>query len=238
MAKVGGGNPMPFEVGGGPSSSELAYEAMRAAVGLGGAAEDGTIEAAWRMARARGLRAAFCDGRAAANYLPDRATDALPVYEEILDVVAAPGTSDQERRDAVTDRWTQVPDATTAALQAELQEIDALFSIIDGDRDSAATTVLGRAFEDWTPSDPDASGPAFGGGRKSTLWPNYSSDFHCLVLYALSAGAITVSARNNIERAKALLNEALPAWVDFLFSRTTTGFTLDTDLLDLGSFGS
>ena len=237
MPKVGGGNPIPTEIGGGPSSSETAYEALKSAVGIGGSADDGTIEASWRMARARGLRAAFADGRAAMQIFPDRATDAIPVFEEILDTAPPPGDSDEDRRAVITDLWTKSVDASHQALEQKLQEIDPLFSIEVEDRDTVTVTQLGRAFEDWTPGDPDASGPAFG-GRESTLWPNYSGHFHCLIKYAIPAGAISLSAQNSIERAKALLNEDLPAWVDFMFFKTTTGFVLDTDLLDLGAFGS
>lgn len=237
MGKIGGGNPIPFEIGGGPSSSEAAYNAMRSAVGIGGAAEDGTIEAAWRMARARGLRAAFCEGRVAAQYFPDRCTDSIPAFEEILELAPSPDASDEARRQDVLDRWIDSSDYSTSGIEDRLQEIDSRFSIIDNDRDTATITQYGRAFEDWDPTDGDACGPDFG-GRDCSDWPGYSSDFNCIVMFALDAGAITGAARKKIERAKDLLNRLLPSWVDFMFTRTTDGFTLDTDLLDLEGMGS
>ena len=233
MAKVGGGNPIPFEIGGGPSSSESAYLAMRSAVGEGGAARDGTIEAAWRMARARGLRAAFCEGRAAAQYFPDKCTDSIEVFESILELAPSPDASDEDRRQDIVDRWVDSIDYSTSGIEERLQEIDSLFSILENDRDTATVTQYGRAFEDWDPTDGDACGPDFG-GSDSSGWPNYSSEFNCIVMYALSAGSITSASKKKIERAKALLNRLLPAWIDFMFTRTDTGFTLDLDLLDLG----
>ena len=238
MAKVGGGNPIPFEIGGGPSSSELAYQALRAAVGAGGSAADGTIEAAWRMARARGLRAAYCDGRAAACFFPDRSVDSIPVYEAVLGLVSSIGASEEERRQANVVKWVGLDDVSSPAVEEALQAIDPLFSLLDTDRVTAVTTEHGRAFEDWTPADPDACGPAFGGGRSSTGWPNYGSDFHCLILYALPSAALSAANRRTIEAAKAVLNEMLPAWIDWLFTRTITGFILDLDLLDLEGFGT
>lgn len=238
MAKVGGGNPLPFEIGGGDSSSELAYRALKAAVGKGGSAAEGTIEAAWRWAKARALRAGFCEGRAANCYFPGKTVDGIPVYEAILGLVPAPNATDEERRQDILPLWIGTDDVSVSWLEEQLQAIDSRFSIVTPDHDTVTVTKHGRAFEDWTPADPDACGPDFGGGRDSTGWPNYSGDFHCIVKYDLPAGAITMAAQNTIERAKVLLNEALPAWVDFMFVRTITGFVLDTDLLDFAGFGS
>ena len=238
MAKVGGGNPIPFEVGGGPSSSETAYFSMRSAVGEGGSAAEGTIEAAWRWSRARGLRAAFCEGRAAANYFPDRCVDAIEVYESILQKPASPEQSDEARRSEIVDGWVSTIDVSTSGLEARLQEIDSRFSILENDHETGTFTKFGRAFEDWDPSDPDASGPAFNGDIRSSDWPNYASDFNCIVLFALDAGTITSASVQTLERARKLLNDSLPAWVNFMFTRTTTGFILDIDLLDLEGFGT
>jgi len=228
---------LPFEVGGGPSSSEAAYVAMREAVGQGGYAAEGTIEAAWRWARARGLRGAFCDGRAALCYFPDRTVDAIAVYEEILQLTSAPTETDEERRAAIVDKWIGLIDVSTSSLEDELQKIDSRFSILEHDFATSTTTQRGRAFEDWDPTDPLACGPDFG-VIKSTMWPNYSTEFVCQIMYALPVGPISTDALHCLDEAKTLLNEALPAWVDFEFTRTQTGFLLDIDLLDLEGFGS
>jgi hypothetical protein len=238
MARVGGGNPVPFEVGGGPSSSELACNAMKSAVGQGGSAADDTIEAAWRWARARGLRASFCDSRAAVCYFTDRTADAIETYEEILQIAASPDSSDEARRLIVVDKWIGTIDMSTAALEDRLQEIDSRFSILENDSATSTVTQHGRAFEDWDSNDPDACGPDFGVDKTSTSWPNYASDFNCEVLYALGEGPITTTIRRTLESARQLLIDSLPAWVEFTIVRTTTGFILDIDLLDLGGFGT
>lgn len=407
MAKVGGGNPIPFEIGGGSSSSELAYRVLRDSVGIGGSAVEGTIEAAWRWSRARGLRAAFSDSRAALCYFPDLTADAIKTYEDILLIAPAPEATDEERRRNIVDKWVGSIDVSTESLESALQRIDPLFSILENDEATATTTQHGRAFEDWNPfyiigeheidyaalaaltleleidgasrtilfepapgsnsdvidsinnagvlsldvapatdwaagdkieqidpavpgtycyavakidathycvrgmintftlgskigvsgsapkqaeqgaafpthallsaaltaslfsfkrlkligngtvveitggtgldalglaagmiATPEACGPAFGSGRNATSIPNYSSEYNCIVKFELPAGAIAPPTRRIIERAKELLVEWLPAWMNFMFTRTTAGFILDRDLLDLGGLGT
>lgn len=236
MPGIGGGNPVPHKIGGGPSDAVQAYDALKAAVGVGGSGADGSLEAEWRMARARGLAASMADERAAMQAWPDTATDHIPVYEELLAEYAAPGESEQDRRVAITDGWTSVVSAASPALEAKLKEIDSRFVLVATSRDNARTTAHGRGFEDFSPSDPSACGPAFGGGRKSTLIPNYSSDFVCLVNLPFS-GPPSLGDLNAIERAKALLADSLPSWIDFQISSNLAGFVLDVDVLDLGAFG-
>lgn len=237
MANVGGGNPIPFKVGGGPSTSESAYGVMRSAVGEGGYAAEGTIEAAWRWARARGATAALCMGRAAAGYFPNRCTDSIGVYETILDISPSPESNDELRRQAVLDRWIDAIDYSTSGIESRLQEIDSRFSIVDNDYDTSTVTQHGRAFEDWDPTDSAACGPDYG-DSKSSAAPNYSSDFNFIVKFALDAGDLTSDSRHKLARAKELLNRLLPAWINWMFVRTTTGFVLDVDLLDLGGIGT
>jgi len=69
------------------------------------------------------------------------------------------------------------------------------------------------------------------------MYPNYSTHFVCYVLYAIGASSIpTAEQYRVIERAKELLNEVLPSWVDFSMVYSSGGFILDHDLLDLGCF--
>jgi hypothetical protein len=234
---VGGGNPLPFEVGGGPTTAEQAHKFLKSAVGVGGSSpDDESIEAQWRFARARGVVAAFADERAVSQAFPDRATDYIPVYEDIL-ALSSGGLSDEDRRLLILDRWIAGLSAVTDELETELQEIDPLFSIVEIDRDDVAVTEPGRGFEDWNPASGDAAGPAFGGGRSSTEWPNFSRDFICYVEYALGSGPITAENERRIERAKTVLNNALPSWVSFSIYTTDVGFILDQDVLDITAFG-
>jgi hypothetical protein len=238
MPGIGSGNPFPLELGGGPSTSEQFYDILRQAIGTGAAADEGTIDADWRMAQARGMRAAFCSDRAINQGFPDLLTDFIEVWEDMF-FLEPRNLSDEERRQNIIDLWTRVIDASDPGIEADLQEIDPLFVTTNIDHTTARTTELGRAFEDDDPYDVDACGPQFNGGRTSTDWPNYSTEFLSIINYGITVGMLTQEAMRRIERAKTVLCESLPAWIDYMISigtPTGLGFILDTDLLDVGSF--
>lgn len=243
MGFIGGTNPIPEEIGGGRSLPERLYWALRSAVGeLNYAPETipgTTVEGAWRWSRALALAAMKADERAVYQTFFDRLTDSLSVWEDLLGITAPSASSNEERRQTIIDQVVSGATAVEGPLQDELQEIDALFSIVYADHDYADVTEPGRGFEDYVPADPDACGPEFGGGRSSTEWPNYSSDFVCLVQYGVAAGAITAEQRRRIAAAEAVLNRALPSHVDFMIvADPTGGFILDLSILDLGAFGA
>lgn len=235
MPALGKGNPIPFQIGGGPSSTERAHKAIKDSVGIGGSSPDGTIRDAWFLSRARGLAAAFADGRAAYQSWPDTATDHLPVFEEILGRFPAPGESDQSRRNALTTLWTAINSAVRSEIDAALDLIDSDFVVKDVLRDRTIITQNGRAFEDETPADPDASGPPFV-FAKQTDWPNYSTEMKCYVELA-KTGSTTTKILRDIEAAKQVLRDRLPSWVDFVIFMDE-GFILDDDQLDVGAFGT
>jgi hypothetical protein len=235
MGSFGWHNPFPVEFGGGETLVERHYLALRSMVGEGGSAEDdeGTIDGLWRQVRARAIASVAAGGeRAALQAFPDRATDALPYYERLLAVTNDPSASEQERREAVTVLYalqiaSAVPDIVTA-----LQLIDSRFSVITTSPDQSDTTIIGRAFEDYAETEP------FEGGRKSTAYPNHSTEFILYVLFDLGGGnPPSTSERRLMQSARKLLNEVLPAHNDFQIV-THRGFTLDVDLLDLTSFGA
>lgn len=235
MAEFGGGNPFPLEIGGGKSTTEQIYEDLKYASGIGGHAADYTIEGEWRFAQARGIRAGMSVHRAVNQHFPNLATSNIGDWEDIF--LLAPGDlSDEARRDAVMDRYSRQIDASGPGIDESLQAIDALFEVVGVDVDTATVTIPGRAFQDWNPSDPEACGPAFGGGRESTAYPAFSDYYYCTVKYDIPAGVPSVEAQNRIQRAEEALNEMLPAWVDYRFTYGTAGFYLDISLLDLGSF--
>ena len=239
MAKIGGGDPIPCQIGGGLSLAERAYASLRDAKGRENCGDDDSLEGRWRWAMARGLAAAFADHRAVCQVWPDRATDFIEVYEDILHITAPSASSDEERRQEIIRRWVLSVTADTPTLEEELQRIDPLFSILDQPRTNTAVTSQGRGFEDYNPADPSAAGPAFGGGRSSTEWPNFSDDFVCVVQYNVAAGSLSALQQRRIEQAKAVLNRVLPAWVDFsIIANPSAGFILDQSLLDFGAFGA
>lgn len=239
---IGGSNPIPFQIGGGRSLPERIYWALRSAVGEHNyAVEDipgTTVEGSWRWCRALALAAMQGDERAMIDAIFSRCTDTISVFEDLLGITALAAASDEDRRQEIVDLIAHGATAISATLEDELQTIDPLFTVVYAAHDYADTTENGRAFEDYVPADPDASGPAFGGGRSSTEWPNYSSDYICLVQYGVAAGAISAEQKRRIVSAEAVINRALPAWVDFsIVNDPTGGFILDLSLLDLGAFG-
>jgi hypothetical protein len=237
VAKIGGGNPIPTQIGGGLSFAERIYKAMRAAIGEENVAAEGTIAAAWMWCRARGMAAAFADQRAVNQIWPDRATDGIPIFESILGIATTAAMSDEDRRQEIIRRMVLIISGVSSDLEDELQIIDPLFSLLPTERDSSDTTENGRGFEDYDPNDPASAGPAFGGGRSSTDWPNFSRDFVVTVQYDIAAGTATAEQKRRIEQAKQVLNDVLPAWVAFeIISNPSGGFILDTSLLDLGAF--
>lgn len=235
MGGFGWQNGFPMQFGGGETETELVYRAMRANVGQGGAAEDDTttIEGLWRQARAVGIAAFMTFGeRSALQAFPDRATDLLPYYERLFLLTNDPATSEQARREAAAYQYalqiaSAIPDIATA-----LQVIDPRFSVLGTSFDQADVTVFGRAFEDFTGEEP------FNGGRKSTAFPNYSTELVLFVLLDLGGGnAPNASERRAMDSARRLLNDVLPAFNDLQIV-THRGFTLDVDRLDLTSFGA
>ncbi len=243
MPGLGGGNPFPFELGGGPSTVEEIYDSMYQSVGSGIQAPEGTIVEHWRMARARGIAATSDDARASFQAFPDLSTDFLPVWEQILDINPPTDSTIDERQDAALAQYTRVIDASYPALLLSLTDLDPLFQILIPPNENTRATVPPRMFQDWNPGDADASGPPFNlttgqSGSTCTSVPNYASDFTLYVLLDLPTtvpNTISASNQRTVLEAQTILNESLPAWVD-LRVFTECGFILDRDLLDATAF--
>lgn len=236
MSLLGGKSPFPYALGGGPSATEQIYNTLKQHVGTGGSAEEQTIESEWRLARSRAVAAGLAMERAIAQGIPSLVTSYMPVWEEILYLVTNEAASDQVRRTEIIDRVTRQIEADHPKLELQLQEIDPLFSIIASDAESSRTTTVGRGFEDWDTASTSAVGPAFGGGRTFTAVPNFSSDFICTVSYDIDPSGLSNEQLRRIQRARDVLNEVLPSWVDWRIFIGTGGFILDESLLDLGAF--
>lgn len=230
MGGLGWPNPFPIQFGGEPTIVETVYRAMRSSVGEGGSAEDdeGTIDGIWRQARASSLAVAAMSGeRAFVNAFPGHATDLLPYYEETLAIVPEDESDLPSRRQEAVQRWTREIQSAAPQLTADLQRIDPRFSVLEPPRAEAYDTRLGRAFQDYAGALP------FGGGRRSTRFANYSSEFILFVLLELGDGVLPGPVETKaIRQATDHLNDVLAGWV--LFQITThEGFTLDVSRLDL-----
>lgn len=234
---MGLGEPLSLALGGGPSPQEEVYDAMRQNVGDGIQGPEDSLVEKWRNARARGIATFTQDDRALAQTFPEISTDYLPVWEDILDIPPNPSASEAERQATVLVAYTRTIDASFPKLNAELQSIDSLMSIILIPHQFVRTTVPGRAFEDWNTASPSASGPPFrlnasGVGNTATGFPNFADEFILTVLFDVGVGLLSVANQRSFAEAQALLNESLPAWVDFRL-HTACGFILDQDLLDV-----
>lgn len=222
-------NPLPMELGGGPAPTARLYAALRETVGEGGSAvDDQGIEGLWRAAKATALAAASsASERAVLQVFPGRATDHLAYWESLLGVTPAPGaTVVQRQADAERALVERVRNAAPD-LEARLIDIDARLSLVQLDLDKATVTIPGRAFEDMAGALP------FGGGRRSTRVPNYSSAFVLSLLFSIGAGVVPSGADLRALTAAAdYLTAVLPAHVTFQIV-TSFGFNLDLDLLDL-----
>lgn len=234
---MGLGEPLSLALGGGPSPQEEIYDAMFQNVGDGIQGPVDSLVEKWRNARARGIAVFTQDDRATAQAFPEISTDYLPVWEDILDIPPNPTASTAERQAIVLAAYTRVIDASFPKLTSALQDIDSQMSILLIPHDLVRTTVPARAFEDWDTASPQASGPPFrlgasGVGDNATGFPNFSDDFVLIVFFDVGLGVLSVANQRKFAEAQALLNESLPAWVDFrLF--TECGFILDQDILDV-----
>jgi len=220
---------------------ERIYRAHRAAVGKGGVAadEEHSIEALWRLVRCRRFAAVAAMGeRSALQALPDQATDALPYYERLFQLTTDPSASDEDRQAAAAERYTVDVRAAIREVADQLDALDSRFEIINTDPDRSTTTVQGRAFDDYDraePFVPDAEDAP--PNRRSTEFPNYSSEFVADVVLELGDGVQPNAAeRQVLVDAARLLRDVLPAHNDFRLS-THRGFVLDVSRLDLTSFG-
>jgi hypothetical protein len=225
---LGAFGSLSFELGGDDSPEEKAYNALRSNVGEGGSALSfETVEDSWRWSKSIGLAAiAAFDERALWQFWPETATDRIKNHEEILGLVAAPGDTEEDRRQANSTLWYAKPRVDGPSLRSELTDIDDRLSVLEPTEDSSATTYHGKAFEDYLGDDPfDVVGDF-----KCTLFPNYSDGFVVHVLFDVPS----VSNQEEVimTRAGERMNTLLPSWVDYRFA-TSIGFFLDDSPLDL-----
>jgi hypothetical protein len=199
--------------------------------------DDSEIESLWRQAKADALAALeTCDERAALQAFPQRATDFIPVYEEILGIESDPTIPDQQRRDTIVPDYTGVPEAWTSALLVALQRIDPTVTIYNRAWVNAGACMIGRAYAPLDPGDPAIYDDA--GVRLNTVWPN-PSDAHTLIIsYPLDNGAPPNREQQRLVRQMlSHAKEVCPAWVEFHVVYAV-GFSLDLSRLDATAFGT
>ena len=232
MGGWGRQNPWPFQWGGGKSTFEMLWDALRSMLGEKGPGPRGSLEDAWREAKVAGLLMVISmPERAALQALPSKATDHIPVYEALLKVPRA--DTDEERRAAITAAWTESLTAILPELQNRLEAIDEDLSIVTLNVDQTYIFHFGAAF--FTEAPFQFSPVTVAGGPQESSYPMFSQHFVITVLWANQPGGIPPAAtRDLVERE---LNKSLPAWVDWKII-TKIGFILDSDPLDLTAFGT
>lgn len=217
---IGAGNPLPFRIGGGPTDTEFAYGITRRAVGEGGSAPDDTgIDGLWRHSKAKGLAAASSsERRAALQAFPWLATDLLPSYERVLQIVPPPGATVVERAREVATRFFERPVAATPDLAKELQDIDTRLSILEVSHEHAIVAQLGRSFEAHSVT---PEGPSFNlaTGRSHVLFPMFSTELVVRVRFNVGhSGPLSTAERRVFLRAQEMLRRSLPSDVSFTIS--------------------
>lgn len=228
MAGLGWNNPLPALCGGGTTDTERVYRMLKAAVGKGGSARDeNAIESIWRQARARAIACGLSfDERAALQAFPNKATDGLLYYERLLMIALSDSASEQERREVAAARFTESASIVGNEIDSHLETIDERLEVIPPDPAQSTTTNPGRKFEDLLAAEP------YGGGRKGTKLPNYSTAFVLTVLLDLDGDLPDVEDQRVLLEVKRYLAEVLPAHVGVVVC-THVGFRLGIDRLGL-----
>ena len=212
---LGSLNPVPIRVGGGLTTAQRAYRALRQAVGEGGSApNDRGIEGLWRRSEAKGLAAASSHCRRALNQAsPQLATDLLPYYERILGLVPDTNATEARRREDIVPLWTKLTANASPDVLQQLQRIDSRLSLINPPHFGAAVTQFGRAF---APVDSALEAPIFSLERGHVQYPNYSTDMIVRVLVAVGhSGPLSNDEARIVETARVLLQAILPSTSDF-----------------------
>jgi hypothetical protein len=210
---MGWKNPLPFKIGGAPTTVELTYEQLRKALGRG----PGNTQA---IGPRDGLRDLWtkCEALAVATSLahwehaiwqafPHTSTDFLTVWENLLGLPASDELVIRQR--TVAAKYTQEIDATIPGLREQLQEIDPRF---DADLIPDRYKITTIACKEFGPL-PGVAGSPFGTGlwaaRESTAYPNFSDDFIVRVRFS------GLPTEELFAQVADLLNDVLPSWVDF-----------------------
>jgi len=115
----------PFKFGGTQQKpSKVEHRALLAAMEPALDPTDGTVHAIETFAEARTLGMIWGAGKRLANQaIPARMLEALPDQEQILKIIPTPGTTDNERRDAVAAKQRGLAGNTMVDIEAALRKL-------------------------------------------------------------------------------------------------------------------
>jgi hypothetical protein len=235
---IGRRNPVPFQVGGGPSRIERAMRALERMQGDHGySTDEDSIESLWRECRAAGhATIESFDERATLQYWPHTATDNVPVFEEMLGIDADPTEALEVRRQEIVPLYTATPEAWFSAISARLEEIDSRASLLTVPWVQGVTTQAGKLFEAFSPISGEQFDPL--SSRKVSEYPNFSTAARATVLLDIGNGVAPSSEVIRIsEQLVETLDRVLPSELEIRIIYAT-GFFLDSSLLDATGFGT
>ncbi len=239
---LGWTNPLPMALGGGPTDIETIWRALREMVGgeHGPGPENG-VEDLFRQQKATAIAGAErAIERAFLQLFPGLATDALPLWEDLL---LASGTDTEATLRALLVLAWQAPDGlTTPHLVEELTAISSQLTIAIEDVDTTHTTIAAKY---QAPAD---NVPPYGlaspVGHISAVLPNYATRDIVRVTYTLASGETGIPSAVSA-RVEELLGRRLPAWQTWTLVQLDpddgAGFFLDggtngNSVLDLTAF--
>lgn len=245
MSSIGWMNPCPFVIGGDTTDIEDAWRAMRAMVGgeHGPGPENG-IEDLARQVKAE--RIAFAERaveRAFLQNFPEIASDALPVWEQLLLTDGA--VTPVDLRALLALAWQAPEGGTTPSLTDDLQAISSQLSIAIEDPDVTIVTEPSKYFapEDDLPPYGLTSPP----NLTSAVLPNYATRDILRVVYTLDDDAGELEIPDIVTRdVEKLLQQRLASWETWTLTAFSAedgaGFFLDggahgASLLDVTAFG-
>ena len=225
---LGWSNPLPIVLGPGPTDIEQIWRALRDMVGgEHGPGPEGGVEDLFRQQKATAIAGAERSiERAFLQLFPDYATDALPLWEELL---YASGTDTEATlRRLLVLAW-QAPDGlTTPHLVEALTDISEQLTIAIEDVDTTHVTIPGKHFG------PDDATPYYGLSSPvdhiSAVLPNYATRDIVRVTYTLASGETGIPADVTANVAQ-LFRRRLSSWQGYTLVQLDTddgpGFFLD-----------
>lgn len=229
---LGWENALPLELGGGPTDFERIYTALRRAMGRGGVGPEGGLEDLWRQCKASIIADAGVGVESAVlQILPDQATEGLDAWEELTGVEPAATTT--ERQEATAAALTRKLLADLPSLRASVNALDPSLDLELQGHATARVAQFGKAFGPRTGSPPFGTGGS--ASVQSAAYPNFSDHFVYLVHATAPPSDLLLFQLGEV------LNETLPAWVDWDWYADPLGFYLDggandLSLLDVTSF--
>lgn len=206
---VGGLNPLPLVIGGAASNAEKVHAALRSAMGGregGGTGKhfwEGSIEDAWRFAKARAIAYVLgLEEQAIEEFLPHHASYNVDQWEESLGL--EPAASLNERRLQIAAKWTDEIDVIVSGLQADLRARFASTTLTLS-TDSARDRCQGH-YHKWLA---DRSGVLPFGPRSTSPAPGFSTAYRLRVYWP------GTHDEREMQLMRDRLNDVLPSWWDY-----------------------